>query len=98
MPCFLFTAKCRFSTESVIQLNKFTSLKLNDSQFYLSFLKPHSSLFTDRMVNAETFPSGPLKLFGRPQALINFMISMFLNNTPSQEETNNIASSKVFKE
>ena len=50
------------------------------------------------MVNAETLPSGPLKLFGRPQALINFMISMFLNNTPSQEETNNIASSKVFKE
>ena len=81
-----------------MKLNKFTSLKLNDSQFYLSFLKSYSSLFTERMVNAETLPSGPFKLFGRPLALINFMISMFLNNIPSQEETNNIASSKVFKE
>ena len=81
-----------------MKLNKFTSLKLNDSQFYLSFLKPYSSLFIERMVNAKTLPSGPFKLFGRPLALINFMISMFLNNIPSQEETNNIASSKVFKE
>ena len=58
--------------------------------------EPHSSIFMEHTVTADTPPSGSFKLFGRPSPLINFMISMFLNNISSQEETNDIASSKVF--
>ena len=71
---------------------------MNDSQFYLSFFKPHSSIFMEYTVTAETLYSGPLKLFGRPSLLIDFMISMFLDNILSQQETNDVASSKVFNE
>ena len=52
----------------------------------------------EHTVTADAPPSGPFKLFGRPSPLIDFMISMFLNNISSQEKTNDIASSKVFKE
>ena len=60
--------------------------------------KPHSSIFMELTVTSEILPSGQFKLFGRPSPLIYFMISMFLDNISSQEETNDIASSKVFKE
>ena len=52
----------------------------------------------EHTVTADAPPSCPFKLFGRPSRLIDFMISMFLNNISSQEKTNDIASSKVFKE
>ena len=52
----------------------------------------------EHTVIAETLPSGRFKVFGRPSPLIDFMISMFLDNISPQEETNNIASSKIFKE
>ena len=71
---------------------------MNDSQFSLSFFKGHSSIFMEHTVTAETLLSGPFKLFGRPSLLIDFMISMFLDNILSQQETNDIASSKVFNE
>ena len=48
------------------------------------------------MFTAETLISGPFKLFERPSTLIDFMIPMFLDNISSQ--TNDIVSSKVFKE
>ena len=48
----------------------------------------------EHTVVAETLPSGPFILFGKPSPLIDFMISMFLDNISSQEETNDIASSK----
>ena len=46
----------------------------------------------EHTVTAETLPSAPFKLSGRPSPLIDFMTSMFLENTSSQEETNNIGS------
>ena len=52
----------------------------------------------EHTVSAEALPSGPFKLFGRPSPLIDFMISMFLDNISLQEETSDIASSKFFKE
>ena len=48
-------------------------------------------------VTAETLPSGTCKLFGTPSPLIDLMISMFLDNVLSQEQTNDIISSKVLK-
>ena len=50
------------------------------------------------MFTAKTLISGPFKLFERPSTFIDFMIPMFLDNISSQEETNDIVSSKVFKE
>ena len=40
----------------------------------------------EHTVTAETFPSGPFKLFGKPSPLIHIMISMFLDNISSQEK------------
>ena len=52
----------------------------------------------EHKVTVETLPFGPFKLFERSSPLIDFMISTFLDNISSKEETNDIALSKVFKE
>ena len=74
---FLLTTECKFSTESIIQLNEFELWYLKFFMFFWGLFKPHNNIRIVSSVTADKLPSGTLRLRGR--AAKERIFSMFLD-------------------